>query len=55
MNSKIRVVQYGMGPIGRSIAQLVLEREGLILVGAIDIDPAGIDQVFRRHEDDSTL
>ena len=40
MNSKIRVVQYGMGPIGRSIAQLVLEREGLILVGAIDIDPA---------------
>lgn len=40
MSSKIRVVQYGMGPIGRGIAQLVLERESLILVGAIDIDPA---------------
>jgi len=40
MSSKIRVVQYGMGPIGRGIAQLVLERETLILVGVIDIDPA---------------
>jgi hypothetical protein len=40
MNNKIRVVQYGMGPIGRGIAQLVLEKENLVLVGAIDIDPA---------------
>lgn len=39
MSSKIRVVQYGMGPIGRGIAQLVLEKENLALVGAIDIDP----------------
>ncbi len=40
MSSKIRVVQYGMGPIGRGIAQLVLGKENLALVGAIDIDPA---------------
>ncbi|MFQ6058132.1 MAG: dihydrodipicolinate reductase [Anaerolineae bacterium] len=39
MSSKIRVVQYGMGPIGRGIAQLVLEKEDLALVGAIDIAP----------------
>lgn len=39
MSGKIRVVQYGMGPIGRGIAQLVLEKENLALVGAIDIDP----------------
>ncbi len=40
MSSKIRVVQYGTGPIGRGIAQLVLGKENLALVGAIDIDPA---------------
>ncbi len=39
MSDKIRVVQYGMGPIGQGIAQLVLEKAGLDLVGAIDIDP----------------
>lgn len=39
MSSEIRVVQYGMGPIGRGIAEIVLEKENLALVGAIDIDP----------------
>jgi len=39
MSNKIRVVQYGLGPIGRGIAQLVMEKEALALVGAIDIDP----------------
>lgn len=39
MKDRTRVVQYGMGPIGRGIARLVLERQGLVLVGAIDIDP----------------
>lgn len=39
MSNKIRVVQYGLGPIGRGIAQLVTEKKALTLVGAIDIDP----------------
>jgi hypothetical protein len=33
---KLRVVSYGLGPIGVRAASLVLEREGLELVGAID-------------------
>jgi 4-hydroxy-tetrahydrodipicolinate reductase len=36
---KIRVIQFGLGPIGSAIARHVLERPGLELVGAVDIDP----------------
>ena len=36
----IRVVQYGLGPIGSAVARHVLERAGLELVGGVDIDPA---------------
>ena len=36
---KIRVVQYGLGPIGQATARLAIQRESLDLVGAIDIDP----------------
>ena len=36
----IRVIQYGLGPIGAGIARLVIQREGLWLVGAVDIDPS---------------
>lgn len=42
MAKPIRIVQYGLGPIGRSVAETVLEKERtgrLRLVGAIDIDP----------------
>jgi len=35
----IRVIQYGLGAIGRAAARLVLERPGLALVGAIDCNP----------------
>ena len=38
----IRVVQYGLGPIGQGAAKLILEKAKagqLELVGAIDIDP----------------
>ena len=38
----IRIVQYGLGPIGLGCARLVLEKEStgrVKLVGAIDIDP----------------
>jgi 2,4-diaminopentanoate dehydrogenase len=40
MPETIRIVQYGLGPIGAAVARHVVEREGLELVGAVDIDPA---------------
>lgn len=35
----IRVIQYGLGPIGSAVARHVVERAGLELVGGVDIDP----------------
>lgn len=35
----IRVLCYGLGPIGLGVARLALDRTGLAVVGAIDIDP----------------
>jgi 4-hydroxy-tetrahydrodipicolinate reductase len=45
MNKKIRVVQYGLGPIGCRIVQYLTDRSHLELVGAIDSDPqkVGVD------------
>lgn len=48
MSTPIRIVQYGLGPIGQACARLVREKEAtgkLQLVGAVDIDPekAGCD------------
>lgn len=42
MNGKIRVIQYGIGPIGIKMMQYLGERTSLELVGAVDIDPAKI-------------
>ena len=41
----LRVIQFGLGPIGSAVARLVTERSDLELVGGVDIDPqkAGID------------
>src|SRR5262245_49975182 len=39
MPSAVRVVSFGLGPIGLSAAHLVLGKRSLQLVGAIDIDP----------------
>ena len=39
MRKPIRVIQYGLGAIGRAAARLVLDRPGLRLVGAVDCDP----------------
>lgn len=36
----VRVVQVGLGPIGSALARHVVERPGLELVGAVDVDPA---------------
>ena len=39
MSKPIRVIQYGLGAIGRAAARLVLDRPSLKLVGAVDRDP----------------
>lgn len=36
----LRVVQMGLGPVGRSVARLAAERRGISLVGAADPDPS---------------
>jgi 4-hydroxy-tetrahydrodipicolinate reductase len=51
MSDPIRVVQYGLGPIGQSTVQTVLDKASsgrIQLVGAIDIDP---DKVGRDVAD----
>ncbi len=40
MKKRIRVVQYGVGPIGASIARLMRQKQALEIAGAIDTDPA---------------
>ncbi|MGD0264637.1 MAG: dihydrodipicolinate reductase [Candidatus Methylomirabilota bacterium] len=42
MSHTIRVIQYGLGPIGTAIARHIVEREGLELVGGVDIDPGKV-------------
>lgn len=44
MVEKIRVVQFGLGPIGCAMARHTVERVGLELVGAVDIDPRKVGQ-----------
>lgn len=39
MQNKLRVIQFGCGPIGQKTAQYILDRKNLELVGAVDIDP----------------
>ena len=38
----IRVILYGLGPIGLSVAKLALTKVTLQVVGAVDIDPAKV-------------
>src|SRR5580700_812029 len=40
VKKKIRVIQYGIGPIGASIVRLMRQKNSLEIVGAIDTDPA---------------
>jgi len=44
VSDNIRVIQYGLGPIGSAVACHVVERAGLELVGGVDIDPAKVGQ-----------
>ncbi len=45
MTSHIRIIQYGIGPIGAAIVRLLAEKGQAEIVGAIDIDPmkVGLD------------
>jgi hypothetical protein len=40
VKKKIRVVQFGVGPIGASIVRLMRQKDALEITGAIDKDPA---------------
>jgi hypothetical protein len=40
LKKKIRVVQFGVGPIGASIVRLMRQKQALEIAGAIDTDPA---------------
>ncbi|HEY6945494.1 MAG TPA: hypothetical protein VI431_10175 [Candidatus Acidoferrum sp.] len=40
MKKKIRAIQYGVGPIGASIAKLMREKAAIEIIGAVDLDPA---------------
>lgn len=42
MPGKLRVVQYGIGPIGMKTTEMLVEREAVEIVGAVDRDPAKI-------------
>ena len=42
MKKKIRAIQYGIGPIGASIAKLMREKQAIEIIGAIDTDPAKV-------------
>ncbi len=42
MPSKLRLIHYGLGPIGSAIVRLITERGGADIIGAIDIDPAKV-------------
>lgn len=44
LENKIRVIQFGLGPIGCAAARLVSKRNDLELVGAVDIDPKKVGQ-----------
>jgi 4-hydroxy-tetrahydrodipicolinate reductase len=42
VKKRIRAIQYGVGPIGASIARLMREKQAIEICGAIDSDPAKV-------------
>jgi len=40
----IRVIHFGLGPIGAAVVRQVAGRKGFKIVGAVDIDPAKVGQ-----------
>src|ERR1700730_5977473 len=41
-NGPIKVLHYGLGPIGAAVGKQVADRRGFKIVGAVDIDPAKV-------------
>ena len=41
-SGSIRVLHFGLGPIGAAVVRQVAERKGFRIVGAVDIDPAKV-------------
>lgn len=48
MPQEIRVIQYGVGSIGAEIVRLLLEKQDVRLVGAVDSDPAKVGRDLGR-------
>ena len=44
MEEKIRVLQCGLGVVGKEMVRIVLEKESLELVGVYDISPQKVDK-----------
>jgi hypothetical protein len=40
--AKIRVIHFGLGPIGAGVARVIAARQNMQIVGAIDIDPTKV-------------
>jgi hypothetical protein len=38
----IRVIHFGLGPIGAAVVRQVAKRKGFKIVGAVDVDPAKV-------------
>ncbi|HKT69412.1 MAG TPA: hypothetical protein VJP83_08245 [Terriglobales bacterium] len=45
---KIRVIQYGVGPIGAGIVRLMLQKPDIQIIGAIDLDPQKVGKDLGR-------
>src|SRR3954451_2432724 len=48
MRSSIRVLHFGLGPIGAAIARQIAGRRGLTIVGAVDIDPTKVGEELSK-------
>jgi hypothetical protein len=46
--AKIRVIQFGLGPIGAGVARVIAARTDFQFVGAVDIDPAKVGKDLGR-------
>jgi len=44
MKNRFQVIQVGLGPMGKIIAKLLINRGNLLLKGVVDIDPKFIDK-----------
>ncbi|MCE5336770.1 MAG: hypothetical protein LLG06_19505 [Desulfobacteraceae bacterium] len=48
MNGKIRIIQYGLGPIGIEMVKYLAERPAFEIVGAVDISPDKIGRNLKE-------